>query len=70
VPYSLASSSSCPFTQLMTFTEPFTAVSACCKTRHNLLTMLRFTIEVYKLLTNKYDDSTVHLDINLDMMWV
>ena len=23
-------------------------------------------IEVYKLLTNKYDDNTVHLDINVD----
>jgi len=23
-------------------------------------------IEVYKLLTNKYDDNTVHLDMNLD----
>jgi len=23
-------------------------------------------IEVYKLLTNKYDDNTVHLDINLN----
>jgi len=26
----------------------------------------RRMIEVYKLLTNKYDDNTVHLDINLD----
>ena len=23
-------------------------------------------IEVYKLLTNKYDDNTVHLDVNID----
>jgi len=24
-------------------------------------------IEVYKLLTNKYDDNTVHLDVNVDI---